>query len=257
MATFNALHGRSVDHLDVRESELRDAAVRVDAEVLGLQEVDRLQERSGSVDQTAVVADATGAAAWRFVPSLHGTPGRSVTWTPAETDDGATTDGPSYGVGLVSRLPVQEWHVRRFAPAPVSLPLMVPGVRGLTNIPDEPRVALAAVVDGPAGPVTVVTAHLSFVPGWNVAQLRALTRWARRFPAPRLLAGDFNLPGPLVRAASGWEQLARVATYPSYRPRVQLDHVLGDGVATTAVQEARALRLPVSDHCAVVVDLDL
>jgi endonuclease/exonuclease/phosphatase family metal-dependent hydrolase len=225
--------------------------------VLGLQEVDRLQERSSLLDQTAVVAAALGAAHWRFVPALHGTPGRSPTWTTSAEDDGSLTQGPTYGVSLVSRLPVQEWHVRRFAPAPVTMPLMVPGVKGLTRIPDEPRVALAAVLDGPRGPMTVVTAHLSFVPGWNVAQLRALTRWALALPGPRLLVGDFNLPGAVARAASRWVQLARVATYPSYRPRVQLDHIFSHGIAESAVRDVQAMRLPVSDHCALRVDLAL
>jgi endonuclease/exonuclease/phosphatase family metal-dependent hydrolase len=257
IATFNLLHGRSLDHLQVDEADLRAAATAIDADVLGLQEVDRLQDRSSSVDQTAAIADALGAAHWRFVPALHGTPGRSVAWTTAAEDDGALTVGPTYGVALVSRLPVREWHVRRFSPAPVTMPLMVPGVKGLTRIPDEPRVALAGVVDGPRGPMTVVTAHLSFVPGWNVAQLRALSKWALAFPGPRLLVGDFNLPGAIARAATGWVQLARVATYPSYRPRVQFDHVFAHGIAESAVRDVQALRLPVSDHCALRVDLAL
>jgi endonuclease/exonuclease/phosphatase family metal-dependent hydrolase len=257
IATFNLLHGRSLEHLEVRESDLRAAAAAIDADVLGLQEVDRLQERSSSVDQAAVVADVLGAEHWRFVPALTGTPGRAATWTASLDDDGDVTQGPSYGVALVSRLPVREWHVRRFAPAPVTMPLMVPGSRGLTRIPDEPRVALAAVVEGPRGPLTVMTAHLSFVPGWNVAQLRALTRWALSMPAPRLLAGDFNLPGAVSRRASRWVQLARVATYPSYRPRVQFDHVLSQGVPESSVRDVQALRLPVSDHCALRVDLQL
>ena len=37
---------------------------------------------------------------------------------------------------------------------------------------DEPRVLLAAVVDAPFGRLTIATTHLSFVPGWNVWQLR-------------------------------------------------------------------------------------
>ena len=49
--------------------------LEIDADVIGLQEVDRFQPRSGGVDQTAVVADALGAEHWRFVPALHGTPG--------------------------------------------------------------------------------------------------------------------------------------------------------------------------------------
>ena len=252
LATFNLLSGRSLPDGIVRTEDLVAAATALDADVVGLQEVDRLQERSGGVDQTGVVAAALGARWSRFVPAVDGTPGAS--WTASALDDGDDSTGPSYGVGLVSRLPVLSWRVRRFGPAPFGLPLLVPGSKGLTRVPDEPRLALAAVVEGPAGPMTVVTAHLSFVPGWNVRQLRAITRWAASMPAPRFLVGDLNLPGAVPRLVTGWAQLARVPTYPSWRPRVQFDHVLAD--RPTPVVAARALRLPVSDHCALVVDLE-
>jgi endonuclease/exonuclease/phosphatase family metal-dependent hydrolase len=255
VATFNLLHGLSVTDGTVDEATLREAAVAIDADIVGLQEVDRCQPRSHLVDQTATIADALGARHWRFVPALHGTPGTPAGWTPSTEDDGSTTTEPTYGIGLVSRLPVQSWHVRRFGPAPIGLPLMVPGSRGLTRVPDEPRVAMAAVLDGPAGPLTVVTAHLSFVPGWNVAQLRTLARWARTFPGPRLMIGDFNLPGALPRITTRWAQLARAATYPSWRPRVQFDHVLALGIDESAVTDVEVLRLGVSDHCALAVDL--
>jgi len=252
LATFNLLSGRGVPDGAVRVEDLRAAARSLDADVVGLQEVDRNQDRSAGTDQTACVAEALGAGWSRFVPAVDGTPGAA--WTPSTSDDGVDVDGPSYGVALVSRLPVLSWRVRRFGPAPFGLPLLVPGSRGLTTVPDEPRVALAAVVEGPAGPFTVVTAHLSFVPGWNVRQLRAISRWAASFPGPRLLVGDLNLPGSVPRRVSGWTQLARVPTYPSWKPRVQFDHVLAD--RPTAVRDVRALQLPVSDHCALVVDLE-
>lgn len=257
VATFNLLHGRSLAHGGVDVEDLRAAARELDADVVGLQEVDRHQERSGVVDQTAEVAAALGAEHWRFVPAVSGTPGTLASWSLPPDDDGTATAGPMYGVGLVSRLPVRSWSVRRFGPAPVSMPLMVPGNRGLTRVPDEPRAAVAAVLDGPSGPMTVLTAHLSFVPGWNVAQLRALREWANGFPAPRLLLGDFNLPGALPRLVTRWTQLARVATYPSWRPRVQFDHVLAAGISEAAVHDVQAPRLPVSDHTALVVDLRL
>jgi endonuclease/exonuclease/phosphatase family metal-dependent hydrolase len=251
VATFNLLSGRGVPDGEVRVEDLRAAAAELDADVVGLQEVDRHQGRSGGTDQTACVAEALGAGWSRFVPAVDGTPG--ATWTPSTADDGSDVDGPSYGVALVSRLPVLAWRVRRFRPAPFGLPLMVPGSRGLTSVPDEPRVALAAVVEGPAGPFTVVTAHLSFVPGWNVRQLRAIARWTASLPAPRLLVGDLNLPGSLPRRITGWTQLARVPTYPSWQPRVQFDHVLAD--RPPVVRDVHALQLPVSDHCALVVEL--
>jgi endonuclease/exonuclease/phosphatase family metal-dependent hydrolase len=253
VATFNLLSGRSLADGSIRADDLRAAATELAADVVGLQEVDRAQERSGGVDQTAIVADALGARWSRFLPALDGTPGQS--WTASTTPDGSLTSGPSYGVGLVSRLPVLSWQVRRFAPAPIGMPLLVPGSRGLTHVHDEPRVALAAVVQGPDGPMTVLTAHLSFMPGWNVRQLRAVARWARSMPAPRLMLGDFNLPGAVPRIVTGWTQLARIPTYPSWRPRVQFDHVLADRPVT--VRAASALRLAVSDHCALVVDVEL
>jgi endonuclease/exonuclease/phosphatase family metal-dependent hydrolase len=260
VATFNILHGLGVATGTSDEADLRAAARELDADVVGLQEVDRSQPRSGLVHQTEAVADALGARHWRFIPALHGTPGGR--WT-AAIDDAAAAEaadaapgGPAYGIGLVSRFPVRAWAVRRFGPAPIGMPLLVPGNKGLTHVDDEPRVAVAAQVEGSGGStLTVLTAHLSFVPGWNVAQLRALCRWARTLPAPRVLLGDLNLPGPVPRIVTGWAAPARARTYPSWRPRVQLDHVLVDGLPAGAVHGARALRLPVSDHCALVAEL--
>jgi endonuclease/exonuclease/phosphatase family metal-dependent hydrolase len=160
-------------------------------------------------------------------------------------------------VALVSRLPVRSWHVTRLRPAPVRAPVFVPGPTGrLMLIRDEPRVLLAAVLDGPAGPMTVATTHLSFVPGWNVGQLRRVVRALRRLPGPRLLLGDLNMPGRLARTVSGWRSLARVPTYPTGRPRVQLDHVLADAAAAWRVRAADAPESAVSDHRPLVLDVE-
>ena len=166
-----------------------------------------------------------------------------------------------YGVGLVSRLPVLEWRTTRFDPAPWSLPLLVPAEPRprFVRVADEPRAAIAAVIEGPHGPVTVATAHLSFVPGYNVRQLRALRIWLAGLPRPLVLLGDFNLPGRIPARVTRWTPLVRGATYPSMRPRVQLDHVLADGLSAGVTATARPAvhLLPVSDHAAVSVDLDL
>ena len=252
VATFNLLSGRSVTDGQVRAADLTAAATALDADVVGLQEVDRAQDRSLRRRPDRARGRGAGRGMGRFVPAVDGTPGGD--WTASTWDDGSLAEGPGYGIGMVSRLPVLSWRVRRFRPAPLGMPLLVPGSRGLTRVPDEPRIALAAVVQGPAGTMTVINAHLSFVPGWNVRQLRAIARWARALPAPRLLLGDLNLPGAVPRLVTGWSQLARVPTYPSWRPRVQFDHVLADTpMPVTAVQ---ALPLQVSDHCALVVDVD-
>jgi endonuclease/exonuclease/phosphatase family metal-dependent hydrolase len=101
--------------------------------------------------------------------------------------------------------------------------------------------------------MTVIATHLSFVPGVNVRQLRAIVRWAESWPTPRLLLGDLNLPGRLPAWASGWSQMARRATYPSWKPRVQFDHVMAHPADAVVVSSARSPRLPVSDHNPLVV----
>ena len=257
IATFNVLHGMSLRTGLATEAGLRAAVADLGADVVGLQEVDHAQGRSAGVDQTAVVADELGAAYWRFVPVVLGTPGPARTWT-AATEGGPVPGVASYGVGLVSRHPARAWHVLRFAAAPGRTPLLVPGdPPRVVPVPDEPRVAIAAVLDTPCGPITVITAHLSFVPGFNVVQLRRLARWASSLPGPHLLMGDFNLPGLVPRLVTGWTQLARVPTYPAPRPRVQLDHVLGRGVGLETVRAVSARDRGVSDHRALVVDLEL
>jgi endonuclease/exonuclease/phosphatase family metal-dependent hydrolase len=239
IATFNLLHGQSLRDGSTDEAALRAAARGVDADILGIQEVDRHLDRSGGVDQPAVIAEALGAEHVEFVPTL----------TRAERGQ--------YGIALVSRFPLRAVRVYRFPAAPFGLPLLVAGRRMPTPVPDEPRAALAAVADTPCGPITVVTTHLSFMPGWNVRQLRTIVGWAADLPMPRLLAGDLNIPGPLPTSVSGWRRLAKLHTYPVAHPTVQFDHVLGHGIGRDAVLGAASLRLPVSDHRALVVDLDL
>jgi Endonuclease/Exonuclease/phosphatase family len=205
------------------------------------------------------------------VPAVHGTPAPIRTWSPATAADGEDTVGPTYGIGLVSRLPVRSWWVKRFRPAPFPLPLPAlgngsgsgagPGSADrrtrVVLVPDEPRLALAAVVEGPAGPFTVATTHLSFVPGYNARQLRALAAWLARMPQPVVLMGDFNLPAPLPARLTGWPSLVAAPTYPANAPKAQLDHVLALGVGPEQVSDGQAWQLPVSDHRAVSVDIDV
>lgn len=232
---------------------LVEACVSLGADILALQEIDRNQARSGDVDQTAEVARGMDAAAWRFEPALIGEPG--ATWRAAEDTDGDPADADAgYGVGLVSRLPVTAWHVVRLRAAKVRAPVAVPGGRGrFILLPDEPRVALAAEVETPDGPRLVATTHLSFVPGWNLAQLRRVTRHLTALGPPCVLLGDLNVPGRLPARTTGWRPLASLRTFPGSKPSMQLDHALGHGLLPV-VGAASAPELPLSDHRALVLD---
>jgi endonuclease/exonuclease/phosphatase family metal-dependent hydrolase len=253
LATFNLLHGRSPLDGVVDAGRLRDAVADLDADVLAIQEVDHDQPRSSYVDQTALAARALGAAHARYLPALVGTPGE--TWREATPDD-APGVGPTYGIGLVSRLPVDRWVRIPLGTSPVSLPLLI-DARRPAMVRDEPRVGLAAVL-APGAPVgTVVATHLSFAPGFNVAQLARLVRAVRELPDPVVLLGDLNMPGPVPTAVlRGWHALARMPTFPSEQPRIQFDHVLARAATPPPVVDARTVATPVSDHRALVVDLD-
>ena len=251
LATLNLLNGMSLEDRTVTPARLTEAVHALRADVVGLQEVDRGQSRSHGADLTRSVADAMGAEHWRFVPALVGTPGG--TWRAATDADHGTSEA-SYGIGLVSRWPVVSWHVTRLPAAPVRSPVVLPGTRQVVWLQDEPRVGLAAVVDSPAGRLTVATTHLSFVPVWNGVQLRTLTADLARLPGPRVLLGDLNMPPPFPRTLTRWRVLARTPTYPAWEPRIQLDHVLASG-PLPPVTAVEAPQLAVSDHRGLLVEL--
>jgi hypothetical protein len=233
-----------------------------DVDVLAVQELDVAQPRSGRVDQSTVVAEALGAHAWRFAPTLAGTPGLRHGWRPhPEGTDDLPPTTPRYGIALYARRPVRRWHLLPLGHGKGRLPVAAThpttGRSAVLWIHDEPRVALAAeLVDGG----TVVGTHLSFAPWSSVGQVRRLARWARTLPAPVLLAGDLNLPGRWPARLTGGRQLVDAATFPASGPRLQLDHVValdgaragrggGDGGSRSGLAaEPFALHLGVGDH---------
>jgi endonuclease/exonuclease/phosphatase family metal-dependent hydrolase len=219
----------------------------IDADLLALQEIDREQERSGGADQARVLGDLLGTR-WWFHPALLGNASGPQGWSGSEP--GTDPGGPAYGIALLSRLEPE-------SVTPVWLPH--PERRG------EPRVGLIARIGLREGPLTVAGTHLSFVPRSGIRQLRWLQRRLEAEPAPRLLLGDLNLWLPMVRAVSrrGWRPLVRGRTFPNSAPgsagrSVQIDHVLaGGGDDRLRVRHSRVAASPISDHRALVVDLEV
>ena len=285
LVTWNVLHGCSPDDGRVDLDRFAAAVRALDADVLALQEVDRGQARSHGADLAAVAAEAMGARDHRFAAALVGPPG---SWTaPREQDrlDDADRAGgpgeaaadatgalastvggrmgalvepvppaPAYGVALVSRLPVLAWRTVRVPPLPRPVPLLLGRPPRPVVVHDEPRVAVAARVTTDAGAVTVATTHLSFVPGWNLLQLRRLVRVLDREvgPGPLVLTGDLNTGPRRAAWVSGLTGLAAGRTFPAPEPRAQLDHLLGRDVRAS---DGEVHHLPVSDHRALGVTL--
>jgi endonuclease/exonuclease/phosphatase family metal-dependent hydrolase len=248
IATFNLLHGRSLDDGRVDVDRLASAVKSLDADVLGLQEVDRDQPRSMGADLTAVAAEAMGAPEHQFVAALHGTPGGTWMAATGEEQPGSAT----YGIALLSRYPVVSWRVVRLPALRTSVPLWSTMTRRPFLARDEPRVAVAAVLEGPFGQFTVCNTHLSFIPGWNGMQLRRLMRSLVGTREPLVVIGDLNMERRPAARLSGMRPIATANTFPTERPRRQLDHVLVRG-NLRATGPGEAVRLPLSDHRALVV----
>jgi endonuclease/exonuclease/phosphatase family metal-dependent hydrolase len=250
LATFNILNGRSTKDGTVRLDRLADAVRSLDADILALQEVDRLQERSHLADLTAVAAEAMQARSHQFAAALSGTPGG--TWVAATGRE--TPDRASYGIALLSRYPASSWQVLRLPRLPPRFPMWLPGPRRVIVVHDEPRTAVIGTFQTPHGEVVVANTHLSFVPGWGRRQLRRITRNLTVFDEPVVLMGDLNMPAPKPVRLTGFRSLADHATFPVVEPDRQLDHILLRG-RLGRVTASRAPLLTLSDHRALVVDV--
>ncbi|MFL6061352.1 MAG: endonuclease/exonuclease/phosphatase family protein [Marmoricola sp.] len=250
VVTFNILNGRRPVDDVVDLVAFGEALASLEPDVLALQEVDRNQDRSHRADLTAVAADAIGAVDHRFVAALRGGPG--ATWVAATGEE--HPQDAAYGIALLSRHPVSAWHVVRLPVVRVHGPMWHRGKRHPSLVRDEPRVAVAATVQGPGGPLTVANTHLSFLPWWNGRQLRFLERSLRGTGHPLLLAGDLNMGVARATRTTGMRELISAPTFPWDEPERQLDHLLADGPCR--VRGGGAVRLPISDHRALVVDLD-
>src|SRR3712207_3292894 len=201
-------------------------------------------------DLTAVAAEAMGAVDSQFVAALAGTP--VGTWMAATGDE--QPGSATYGIALLSRYPVVSWRVVRLPALRTRVPVWFRGAPRPKLVGDEPRVAVAAVLEGPAGQFTVANTHLSFVPGWNTLQLSKLVRSLTGTREPLVLMGDLNMETGQAVRVSGLRPLtaAPTPTFPLEQPTRQLDHVLARGGLTASVP-AEAVRLPLSDHRALVV----
>jgi endonuclease/exonuclease/phosphatase family metal-dependent hydrolase len=250
VATYNLLHGLDVRSGTVDLDAAADAIAGLEADVVAVQEVDRGLTRSAGRDQVAELAARLGVTGV-FAPALLGDP--TLRW---ERGPGADPDpgGPAYGVGLLSALPLT-------AVAVAALPGGGPG-QARPRRPDakhppipyrdgEPRAALRATVEAAWGPVAVTTAHLSFVPWRGRRQLTWAAAFAQGAPdgSAAVLFGDLNLPARVVATAlrrRGWRTAPAGATFPSWQPVAQLDHLLVRGEVT--VTDLRVGPRGPSDH---------
>jgi endonuclease/exonuclease/phosphatase family metal-dependent hydrolase len=232
-----------------RQDEPFDVAAAIcqlDAAVICLQEVWRpVRAAPGGAGRAGrpcpdPVADAA-AALGGSVRRAHMCGRRSV----ASLGIRAVSGPGELGIAVLTTLPVAAERV---------IPL------GCAPADHVPRVAQAVDLQLAGGGILrVVNTHLTHALS-SPLQLRRLLAWlrqdtARRAAAPAVIVGDLNMPRLLAGQVPGYAAAVRGATYPSDRPRIQLDHML----AARGISYAAGMILPDagSDHLPVRARLHL
>lgn len=270
ITTWNLLHGQGAENLraianalDIGNSDF----------AIGVQEVDAYQDRSAQVFQVSDLASELSAKNYGFVRCVIGTPGfnwrkvRSNEATLITNTSSANDDNPpSYGIGLITNIPVKKWEVLSLGKSVVGLPLLFPAgdVNGSAKpklrfiyVKDEPRYAVAAQLENG---FTVVNMHLSFVPFVNLFQLWRVKRWLAKMPGKHILLGDLNLPFDLPVKFSKWKSLISMASYPAWQPKIQFDYILSDNFAVDKSSKDLIkpifLKSDISDHLPVTIEIN-
>jgi endonuclease/exonuclease/phosphatase family metal-dependent hydrolase len=108
------------------------------------------------------------------------------------------------------------------------------------------RRALVVVIEVAGTPVSVVGTHLSHLSQASPLQMRELRRLIST-DRPTVLAGDMNAWRWVLRATfPDWAVARSSATWPSWKPRHQIDHVLTRGPLST--EDVTVVPLRGSDH---------
>lgn len=223
VATFNIRHGARIDGR-VDHRALVETCAELDADIIGLQEVDQGRRRSSFRNQAALVARRLG---YQFV---YGAVVRT---------------GPRgrYGNALLARAPIADVEL---------VQLVRPSLR-------QPRGAILARVEFATVGVTVAVTHLQNHPAALKGrppeaprQLRGLLEVLTARPRPRILLGDFNLgvaKATPILAAAGYRTIADRPTFPVDAPRITLDYIAVEGLH---ILETTVVPTYTRDHCAVV-----
>ena len=168
VVSFNIAAGAKNFKADLNKTA--DAIKALDADIIGIQEVDRLTKRSGYVDQIKVLADLTG---YNFVF------GKTIDF-----------DGGEYGIGILTKHPILKAEK-------IDLP---------KEPNEEPRVALMAQVKVPTiqEPVNFINTHLGIVlnaktdeelardSSIRVRQAKVINDYAAKIKGLKFLVGDMN-----------------------------------------------------------------
>lgn len=261
ITSWNFLHGQRL--VPAQTPTITEVIDLFESDLLALQEIDMNLERSGTKNQPEELAAALGSAEWGFAPTVQGTPGVSWKKIAAENKKVFTSaDQPlenHYGIAIASKLAVRTWLRHELGKAWIGLPLLIANEKGKVipfYVKDEPRVALAAVLENGW---TIINVHLSFVPFVNIYQLFKVTRWAKKlekeFDTKTILVGDLNLPWGIPARITSWHRATNSLSYPSWKPAISFDYILMRGSEISFADEVKMPEVPFSDHRPLSVEI--
>ena len=99
----------------------------------------------------------------------------------------------------------------------------------------------------------------SFVPLFNLVQLKRLKNWALRISSETktkvVIAGDLNLPKNIPVAFSSWQSLVTANTYPSWGGKIQFDYLIAPKRERIQSQVRTFAPTGISDHLPIGVEL--
>lgn len=161
---------------------------------------------------------------------------------PSHTPDGRALKRGTWGVAIISRLPIGE---RGF----IDL--------GKLRRDSVRRAALVVEVQVGGSVIRVVGTHLSHLTHGSPFQLRRLATTIPSSPAlPGVICGDMNLWGPVVGTLlPGWRRAVKGPTWPAHWPHSQLDHLFVN--RRLKVVSGEVIPVSASDHRPVRAVLSL
>ena len=227
VAAYNIRHGSGVDD-EVDLPRIAEVLKALDADVITLQEVDDRTERTGGVDQTAVLAELLGYTGFHGAHRPY--------------------QGGAYGNAVLTRLPVLSSRTHAIPPA-----------SGSALAVHEVEVEVEGV-----GPVSIVSVHLAGSIEERMAQADSVTSFFGELGRPVVSAGDFNgrPEGPVVTSLGrSWEILTKSGdrnTYPSPQPDREIDFVMIRPIGAFIALEHEVIGEPMaSDHRPILAVLAL
>jgi endonuclease/exonuclease/phosphatase family metal-dependent hydrolase len=214
--TFNIRHGKGLDD-EVNLARIIEEIELTGADVIGLQEVDRHNPRSGFKDQVKELGEALGMY-WVFSPSLN------YGWM-------------QYGNALLSRYPITASEV--------------------TVLPSENELRTVLQADILLGHdiIQVVNTHLGLSTLERQKQMQLLMEILRDASIPTVVMGDFNMEidhSLMEDLKKGWKKVE--TGKPTLLSGQEVDHIFFNmpvNSLTAWTQPTMA-----SDHHPVIADID-